>query len=99
GGSTSLKMLAVCVALSTALMPFTLVDPPANELMLSQPGRSGSQLTVGTVMVGVWPAAAGTRGRINGIALALSCAFADRLSVWLGVRWAVDGVRNGPVSR
>src|SRR5689334_2227762 len=47
GGSVSLNMLAVCVALSTALMPFTLVAPPANELMLSQPGRSGWQLTVG----------------------------------------------------
>src|SRR6202035_4706013 len=47
GGSASLNLLVLCVALSTALMPFTPVAPPANELMLSQPGRSGWQLTVG----------------------------------------------------
>ena len=41
GGSTSLKVLVVCVALSTAFRPFTAVAPPAEVLMLSQPGRSG----------------------------------------------------------
>src|SRR5262249_39425664 len=71
GGSTSLNMLAVCVALSTALMPLTPVAPPANGLMLSQPGRSGWQLTVGLVMVGVWPAAARPPGPSTRIAPAL----------------------------
>jgi hypothetical protein len=94
-----LKMLAVCVALSTALIPFTLVEPPANGLMASQPARSGWQLTVGIVATGARTSATGTRGRSNGRALALSRAFADRLSVCLAVRCAVDGVANGPVSR
>src|SRR5487761_667241 len=48
GGSTSLNSLAVWVALSTAFRPFTPVAPPADVLMLSQPGPRGTQLTDGT---------------------------------------------------
>lgn len=94
-----MKMLVVCVALSTALMPFTLVEPPANELMLSQPGRSGTQLTVGMMTAVLLPCAVGTRGRINGMALALSTDLACALSAELAEICAVDGVENGPVSR
>ena len=98
GGSTSLNLAGIVVfaALSTALMPFTLAEPPANELMLSQPGRSGWQLTVGILTVG--PLTCGTRGRINGIAAPPS-DFVAAFRVWLAVRCAVDGVWNGPVSR
>jgi hypothetical protein len=87
-------MLVVFVALSTALMPFTPVAPPADELMLSQPARSGWQLTVGIWMVGAL-LSAGTWGRSNGIA----CDFACPLGARLADRCAVDGVRNGPLSR
>src|SRR5260370_25860141 len=98
GGSTSLKLFAVCVALSTALMPLTPVAPPANGLMVSQPARSGWQLTVGILMVEAL-ACPGTWGRSNGMALALSSDFACPLSAWLADRCAVDGVRNWPGSR
>src|SRR5689334_22427001 len=94
GGSTSLNLLVVCVALSTALMPFTPTAPPANGLILSQPGRSGTQLTVGIVTVGLL-ACPGTWGRSNGIARACACP----LGAGLADRCATDGVRNGPVSR
>src|SRR5215469_5895168 len=97
GGSMSPMKLVFIEALSTALMPFTLAEPPANELMLSQPGRSGWQLTVGIVTAG--PLTCGTRGRSNGMALDLSSDFACAFRVWLAVRCAVDGVRNGPVIR
>jgi len=91
--------LVGCEALSTALMPLTLVEPPANELMLSQPGRSGWQLTVG-----IWTrgplACLPARGRSgsDGKALAWSGDFA-RLPIALLDRCATDGVWNGPVSR
>src|SRR5580693_5595364 len=101
GGSMSLKLgigMVVCVALSTAFRPFTPVEPPANELMLSQPGRSGWQLTVGILTAGPLTCA-GTRGRINGMALAVSGDFAAPFRVWLAVRCAVDEVGNGPASR
>src|SRR6516162_11937435 len=66
GGSTSpTARLVFNVALSTALMPFTLTEPPANGLMLSQPGRNGTQLTVGILTAGVLPCWLGTRGRSN----------------------------------
>ena len=90
-------MLVVCVALSTALMPLTLVEPPANELMLSQPERSGWQLTVGICDGGTIDVR--HPGTQNGMALDLSGDFACAFRVWLAVRCAVDGVRNGPVSR
>jgi hypothetical protein len=86
-------------ALSTALMPFTLTAPPADGLMLSQPARSGWQLTVGMVTaeralrLGV-----GTLGRINGMALALSGDVACPLAAGLAEACAVDGVENGPES-
>src|SRR5215831_1873456 len=97
GGSMSPMKLVGSEALSTALMPLTLADPPANELMLSQPGRSGWQLTVGILMVGPL-ACPGTRGRRNGKALARSSEFAC-LPIDLLDRCATDGTRNGPVSR
>src|SRR6266853_4331475 len=48
GGSTLLKMLVVCSALSTAFRPLTLVAPPLEVLIWSQPGPRGTQLTDGT---------------------------------------------------
>src|SRR5215469_7343169 len=99
GGSMSPMKLVGCEALSTALMPFTLAEPPANELMLSQPARSGWQLTVG-----IWTrgplACLAARGRSgsDGKALARSGEFA-RLPIALLDKCATDGVRNGPVSR
>src|SRR5690349_7469855 len=98
GGSTSLNLLVVLSALSTALMPFTPTAPPANGLMLSQPARSGWQLTVGIWTVGAL-ASPGTWGRSNGRALARSSDFDCPLRAWLADRCATDGVRNGPVSR
>ena len=53
-------------------MPFTPVAPPANELMLSQPARSGSQLTDGRVTAPFWDCA-GTCRCMNGIACSLAC--------------------------
>src|SRR5215831_11534190 len=97
GGSMSPMKLVFSEALSTALMPFTLVAPPANELMLSQPGRSGWQLTVGILTTGPL-ACPGTWGRSNGMARARSGDVACTLRDWLE-RCAVDGVGNGPVSR
>jgi hypothetical protein len=41
--------LVLCEALSTAFKPFTPVAPPEEELMLSQPGPRGAQLTAGIV--------------------------------------------------
>src|SRR5271168_5403913 len=47
-GSMSIpKGLVISEALSTAFNPFTPVAPPEEKLMLSQPARKGSQLTVG----------------------------------------------------
>ena len=39
--------LVLSVPLSTAFRPFTPVAPPEDVLMVSQPGPSGWQLTVG----------------------------------------------------
>ena len=41
-------------ALSTAFRPFTLVAPPFDVLIRSQPRRSGWQLTEGTGKEGAW---------------------------------------------
>src|ERR1700726_3356044 len=79
GGSMSLKMVAVCLALSTALMPFTPTAPPADVLMVSQLGLAGWQLTVGIWMAEPCPPP-GTCGRSRGRALAMSGDFADPLS-------------------
>src|ERR1700722_3781303 len=57
GGSTSLNMLAVWLALSTALQPLTPVAPPAEVLMRSQPGPRGTQLTDGTGNEATWASA------------------------------------------
>ena len=67
-------------ALSTAFRPFTLVAPPFDVLIRSQPRPSGWQLTDGMGKEGVWarrlrPAAdtlAG-RGSGSGMACAWSC--------------------------
>src|SRR5215472_2156340 len=81
GGSMSptREVVVFNVALSTALMPFTLVEPPANGLMLSQPGRNGTQLTVGIWTVEPFPCT-GTWGRSSGMARARSSDFACTLS-------------------
>src|SRR5262249_46858754 len=99
GGSMSPTKLVGCEALSTALMPLTLVEPPANELMLSQPARSGWQLTVGIWTRGplACDAARGCRGS-DGNALNRSGDFAC-FPIDLMDRCATDGTRNGPVSR
>src|SRR5262245_49077745 len=47
GGSISPCGFVGSVALSTAFRPFTPTAPPADELMVSQPGPWGSQLTAG----------------------------------------------------
>ena len=67
-------------ALSTAFRPFTLVAPPVNVLIRSQPRLSGWQLTDGTGNEGVWarrlrPAAETLTGRGSGrgMACAWSC--------------------------
>ena len=109
GGSMSLKVLAVCVALSTAFRPFTAVAPPAEVLMLSQPGRSGTQLTDGSGLDGLlapsWRRCAAERWscrRSGGaIALAESGSPACReLPTWSpDAAAAVDGVLTGPLSR
>ena len=70
--------LVVSDALSTAFRPFTLVAPPADVLMRSQPRPSGWQLTDGTGKEGVWarrlrPAEDTLTGRGSGSGMA--CAW------------------------
>ena len=109
GGSTSLKTLVVCSALSTAFRPFTPVAPPAAVLMRSQPGPSGWQLTDGTgkeepsVRRAVGPRTeAAVRDPGVGMAWAESSVPDDPAPVpswWPDAAAAVDGVLSGPVSR
>ncbi len=109
GGSTSLKMLVVCVALSTTFRPFTAVAPPAEALMLSQPGPRGTQLTDGSGLAGLlassWRRCAAEisscRESGGGIARAVSGFPACRAvpTWWPDAAAPVDGVLTGPLSR
>ena len=54
GGSMSPRGLVGSDALLTAFRPFTLVAPPFDVLIRSQPGPSGWQLTDGTAKEGFW---------------------------------------------
>src|SRR5215471_20303253 len=96
------------VPLSTAFRPFTPLAPPADMLMGSQPGPSGWQLTEGGV--GSVPALLTTcAGMVSPLAAAAATAPAAWFAAAAGFaaaaagaeadRPAVDGVRNGPVSR
>jgi hypothetical protein len=76
-----LKILVVFSALSTAFRPLTLVEPPLDVPMLSQPGPSGTQLTDGTGKEGTlalsalrW-AAERLSCRISGAGMACAAAF------------------------
>src|SRR5580658_2307540 len=94
--------LVLSVPLSTAFKPFTPMAPPEDELMVSQPGPNGSQLTGGGVgSSNGTPAGRGrpchgiTCGR-DGIAdsvsgLATAASFEERD--------ATDAVGKGPVSK
>ena len=92
-------------ALSTAFSPFTPVAPPADVLMLSQPGPSGWQLTDGSAGSAVRarrPEAAGWR-RPAGAGMACgrgNVAPARNLAAALPRDAAdpVDGVLNGPLN-
>ncbi len=75
-------------ALSTAFRPFTPTAPPDEELMVSQPGPCGEQLTVGIVTPE--PPLLTTRG--DGKAFTLEDRLARPIAVLLGVRDAVEGV-------
>src|ERR1035438_7310170 len=88
--------LVLCSALSTAFKPFTPTAPSEDESMVSQPGPSGSQLTVG----GVTPTAAcawpGRRGRLgNGKA----CWLGDEAAAESEARGSTLSVKKGPVSK
>ena len=99
----------VCVALSTAFRPFTAVAPPAEVLMLSQPGPSGWQLTDGSGLEGLLAPSArrcaaetwSCRRSSGGIAPAVPSFAACRTlpTWWPDAAAAVDGVLTGPVSR
>src|SRR6516162_3045406 len=106
GGSMSpTDTLVGCVALSTAFKPFTPVAPPENELIMSQPGPNGWQLTLGGVIVILGPKPCGGRGRLcDGITLGLGDGIEDSVGGLAPVeffekRGAVDGVKKGPVSK
>src|SRR6185437_13079425 len=102
GGSMSPWGLVGSVPLSTAFRPLTPTAPPENELMLSQPGPSGWQLTVGTT-----GAAAAGRARAalvrgstgSGMDRCLSARASRRAAAPCAKAMdCVDGERNGPVS-
>lgn len=104
-GSMSVpSTLVLCEVLSTAFRPFTPVAPPEDELIWSQPGPNGWQLTAGGV------GSAPPRGRVgDGRASGRSGEIADPASglaaaeeadaAELRERDAVDGEKKGPVSR
>jgi hypothetical protein len=87
----------LCVALSTALRPFTPTAPPEDRSIWLQPGPSGWQLTLGGVGSGPLRASTGDRraSGTSGSATGLSPEPGDADPV----RSAEDGVAVGPVSR
>src|SRR5579863_7560554 len=98
------KTLVLCVALSTAFNPFTPKAPSGEELIRSQPGPNGSQLTVG----GAGSGAPGRGGTGDGSALGPRGKIADWARGPLTTAGAagaleeidaVEGDVNGPVSK
>ena len=107
-GGTSTFVLSV--PLSTAFRPFTLVAPPADLLMRLQPGPSGWQLTAGGEGSAPSRLKTGDGSACGGSAAAAEAASCFAVAAFFAaaaaaaaeddaVRDAVDGVRNGPVSK
>jgi len=107
-GGTSTLVLSV--PLSTAFRPFTLVAPPADLLIRLQPGPSGWQLTVGGEGSAPPRLKTGDGSACGGSAAAADAASCFAVAAFFAAaaaaaaeddaaRDAVDGVRNGPVSK
>ena len=115
GSMSRPDVLVGSVALSTAFRPFTPTEPPSDMLMRSQPGPSGSQLTVGAGTTGSAPAlklalirairAVAPERMAAGDHVACVSDLAAAASAFAVAacdeadRPAVDGAGNGPESR
>src|SRR5262245_32844039 len=98
--SRGISSLVPSVALSTALMPFTVLAPPGDVLIASQPGPSGWQLTDGGAGSEARMARGANPGRVGD---SMVCGrrvtdMAGALAVPREETEAVDGVGKGPNS-